>query len=173
VCAKTRIVWRVVAGVIVAAALAACGSSDDSGRHRSAAGEAAQMQQAVKRKAVAAYTECQTDLGELVGRLRDLDGRVASGLSFSEYASQLEDIRTAYDRIPLRRIKDARCLGSVGVPIENAFNEHVKAARAWHSCLTRPPCRVATVRPALRRRWARASRLAAGAQTNLELLRRP
>jgi hypothetical protein len=135
--------------------------------------EATQMQQAVKRKAVVAYTECQTDLGEFVGRLRDLDGRVAAGMTFSEYASELADARAAYERVPLRRIKDARCLAGVGIPAENAFNEHVRAANAWHRCLIALDCRVASIRPALRRRWAKASRLAAGAQTNLELLRRP
>ena len=132
------------------------------------------MQQAAKGKALAGYTECQTDLGEFVGRLRDLDGHVAAGRqSFSEYASELTDARAAFERAPLRRIKDARCLAGVGLPAENAFNQHVRAANAWHRCLVTLGCRVASIRPALRRRWAKASCLATGAQTNLELLRRP
>lgn len=131
------------------------------------------MQQAVKRKALALYTECQSDLGEFVGRLRDLDGHVAAGQSFSEYASELADARAAYERVPLRRIRDARCLAGVGIPAETAFNEHVRAANAWHRCLITLGCRVASIRPALQRRWAKASRLAAGARKNLELLRRP
>lgn len=131
------------------------------------------MQQAVKRKATAAYTECQSDLGELVGRLRDLDGHVAGGLSFSEYASELADARTAYDHVPLRRIKEARCLGGVGIPAENAFNAHVRAADVWHRCLSKLGCRLASIKPMLRRDWAKAALLSAGAQKNLDLLRRP
>ena len=166
-------VWRIVAGVVVAVvALAGCGGGDSSKRPSGAA-EATQMQQAVKRKATAAYTECQSDLGEFVGRLRDLDGHAAAGVSFSEYASELTDARAVYEHVPLRRIKDAQCLGGVGLPAENAFNEHVKAARVWHRCLVSPGCRVASIRPALRRRWAKASRLSAGAQKNLDLLRQP
>jgi hypothetical protein len=168
-----RCVWRFVACVVVAAALASCGSGDHAARHPSAAEEAAQMQQSVKRKALAVYGQCQDNLGEFVGRLRDLDGRVRAGMSFSDYASQLGDARAVYEHVPLRRIKDPRCLGGVGIPAEKAFNEHVKAANAWHRCLTDLKCKLDSIKPTLTRHWAKASRLARGAQANLDLLRRP
>jgi hypothetical protein len=166
-------VWRVVACLVVAAALAACGSGDHAAKHASAAEEAAHMQQSVKRKALAVYGACQDNLGEFVGRLRDLDGRVGAGMSFSDYASELDDARAVYAHVPLRRIRDPRCLGGVGLPAERAFNEHVKAANAWHRCLTDTKCSLPSIKPALSRYWASASRLSAGAERNLELLKRP
>jgi hypothetical protein len=168
-----RCVWRFLACSVVAAALTACGSGDHSAQRPSAAAEAAQMQQSVKRKALAVYGECQDNLGEFVGRLQDLGGRVRAGTSFSDYASQLDDARAVYAHVALRRLKDRRCLGGVGLPAEKAFNEHVKAANAWHRCLTDVKCSLASIKPALTRHWAKASRLAAGAQANLDLLRRP
>jgi hypothetical protein len=131
------------------------------------------MQQAVQRKALAVYGACQDNLGEFVGRLQDLGGSVRAGMSFSDYASQLDDARAVYVHVPLRRLKDPRCLGGVGLPAEKAFNEHVKAANEWHRCLTDVKCSLSSIKPALTRHWATASRLAAGAQKNLDLLRRP
>jgi hypothetical protein len=166
-------VSRVVASVLVTVGLAACGSSDDSNKRAGAVEVAARMRTAVMQKAMTSYTECQTDLGDLVDRLHDLDGRVAAGLSFSEYVSALGDARDSYDGVPLRRIKNPRCLGGVGLPAENAFNEHVAAANAWHRCLNGIHCTEASIKPALERRWAKAARLTVGARRNLELMRRP
>jgi hypothetical protein len=131
------------------------------------------MQQAVKREALAVYGQCQDNLGEFVGRLQDLDGRVRAGMSFSDYATELGDARAVYEHVPLRQIKDPRCLGGVGLPAERAFNVHVKAANAWHRCLTDIRCKLASIKPALTRDWVSAARLADGAEKNLELLRRP
>jgi hypothetical protein len=163
---------RTIATLLLAALLAGC-ASDTATTGPRVSDIAARRYEAAQEKAMAAYTECQTNLGAVVDRLRDLHSRLDIGLSYGEYADQVGDVIAAYDDIPFKRLRDPTCMAHVGLPAEKAVNQHIEARRLWGDCLDRVDCRAASIKPKLRRYWSRSARLTERAGTDLEAMRNP
>jgi hypothetical protein len=163
---------RAIATLLLAALLAGCATDTTSTGPR-VSDIAARRYAAAQKKALAAYTECQTNVGAVVDRLRDLHSRLDLGLDYAEYADQVGDVIAAYDDIPFKRLRDPACAAHVGLPAEKAVNEHIKARRLWHDCLGRIGCSGASIKPRLQPYWSRAARLTERAGRDLEAMRNP
>lgn len=97
--------------------------------------------------------------GEVTAFVKSLDGlrrRLAVGLSYEQYAAAIDDLRTAYERIPVDRLALA-CLATTGTPGEQALNAYIDGANAWGECLADASCTTASVEPVLQRKWRTAS----------------
>jgi len=99
---------------------------------------------------------CKAQLGELLAALQEIDSRLDIGMTIADYGQRLGDAKVAYDRIDFGSLEPG-CVSSVGVPLENAFNEYIDAYQAWDSCIDRVTCRLSSVEPELQDHWAAAS----------------
>ena len=151
--------------VFLAISLFGCGTDEAAERKAAAKREAAALVQkraAQKRQAAREAAEaaeaCATIMSPLVDALRELDSRLGVGLSYARYGDELGDARVVYDRVDADEVDNlGDCLTDVGVPAEKAFNEYVKAANTWGKCFDDFDCSNDSIRPALQRRWSRAS----------------
>lgn len=105
-------------------------------------------------------------LGSFVDSMADLRRKLAIGLSYEDYLSEVQGLRAAYAAIPDDRLA-LGCLLAAGTPGERALNRYMVAANVWGECLTTAACETATVEPRLQREWARASVLLNEAQAGI------
>jgi hypothetical protein len=92
--------------------------------------------------------------------------KLAVGLTYRQYRSELEGVRGAYEAIPAKRVQ-LGCLLAAGSAAERALNRYIVAVDAWGECLATASCELATVEPRLKHEWARASDLLSSAQAGL------
>jgi len=152
------------------AGVSGCGGDDGSAASReAAAAKKRQAQQQAEERATDArqradearevHAACEGQLGTLVNRLGELDSRLSVGLNYDEYTDEVADLRVAYDKIDFDELGEAgvSCLGSIGVPAENALNQFAKAVNQWGTCLDDFGCDTDSIEPKLQRRWSRAT----------------
>ena len=125
-----------------------------------------------KRVAKQAADKCNGQVGGLLKGLQELDSRLAVGLPYAEYSSQVGDVRVAYDRIPLRQL-DPECLSQVGLPAEDAMNSYIKADTTWNDCIVQLSCDTDSIDPELQQRWNTASSKIRDAQSGLRDIAQP
>jgi hypothetical protein len=89
--------------------------------------------------------------------MAELRDKLAAGLDYRHYLSEVRRTRAVYHRIRAGRIP-AACLVMGGGPAERALNLYIDAANAWGDCLATVSCNTRTIEPELQRSWARASR---------------
>ncbi len=109
---------------------------------------------------------CRDQLNPLVSSLDTLRERLAVGLNYEDYLSEVRSLTTVYERVPIERLA-VGCLTTVGTPAERALNRYREAVNTWGDCLTRVSCDSEAVEPKLQRRWALASSLLTTAQEGL------
>jgi len=102
----------------------------------------------------------------LVSSLDALRKRLAVGLNYEDYLSEVGRLKATYDEIPAERLAIG-CLTTVATPAERALNRYREAANTWGDCLTRASCDAEAVEPKLQRRWALAAGLLSTAQEGL------
>lgn len=107
-------------------------------------------------KKAAATGSCQAQLGDLVRSLDRLRVRLATGLSYEEYAAAVKRARGAYAALPAGQIP-ADCLVAAGTAAEKSVNRYIEAANAWGECLADAGCDAGVVEPELQRDWQVAS----------------
>jgi hypothetical protein len=95
--------------------------------------------------------------------------RLAVGVSYDQYANEVEAVRASYRRIPVPQLRFA-CLQAAATPGEQAFNQYIDAANEWGDCVGEAGCDAASVEPALQRRWRIASHLVTEAHHGLQSL---
>lgn len=154
-----------------------CGSEDaisqaayDQQQADEAAAEAEQ-QQALE-EAQAAADKCKGQLGGLMSAERELQSRLAVGLSYDEYGTQVGSIRVEYDQVPFKAM-DLDCTTNVGLPLEDALNAYAKAAGIWGDCIQDFNCDTDSIDPELQSRWSSASNNIDTAMSGLRSLANP
>jgi hypothetical protein len=108
------------------------------------------------RERTGAAGPCQSQLGSFVAAMDSLRRRLAVGLTYDQYVSEVRGIRSIYRKIPTDRV-EIDCLSGVGTPGEKAFNGYIEAANDWGDCVSEAGCSSETVEPVLQRRWRTAS----------------
>lgn len=98
--------------------------------------------------------------------METLRRRLAVGLSYDEYAAELRGVRSAYHRVPVKRMT-LGCLASVGTLAEKALAHYIDAANAWGQCLSEAGCASVSIEADLQARWRVASRYLSEAQRGL------
>jgi hypothetical protein len=186
--------FLLLGALIATVALAGCGGGDsaipgkeDTGEAtRSAttvgAGEATEAKGATtgasgatgatgasKRAAPVAGGSCQAQLGDLVRSLDRLRVRLATGLSYEEYAAAVKRARGIYAALPADALP-ADCLIAAGTAAENSINRYIEAANAWGECLADAGCDAGIVEPELQRDWQVASHWLSEAHEGLKEL---
>jgi len=114
----------------------------------------------------AAGGQCGSQMRPLVSSLDALRKRLAVGLNYEDYLSEVGRLKATYDEIPAERLAIG-CLTTVATPAERALNRYREAANTWGDCLTRASCDAEAVEPKLQRRWALAAGLLSTAQEGL------
>jgi hypothetical protein len=122
-----------------------------------------------KRAPAVASGSCQAQLGDLVRSLDRLRVRLATGLSYEEYAAAVKRTRRIYAALPADDLP-ADCLLAAGTPAENSVNRYIEAANAWGECLADAGCDAGVVEPELQRDWQVASHWLSEAQEGLKSL---
>jgi hypothetical protein len=120
-------------------------------------------------KKVVASGPCRAQLGTFVHALDRLRVRLATGLSYEEYAGAVKRTRGAYAALPAAELP-AECLVAVGTAAEKSLNRYIEAANAWGECLADAGCDAGVVEPELQREWQIASHWLSEAQAGLKSL---
>lgn len=102
--------------------------------------------------------------------VEELDSRLSVGLSYSDYATEVADVRVAYDQTDFDALEDIECMQGVGLPLERALNQFVRAANVWDECFEDIYCETDSVDPELQTHWSKASRLAGKADSGLDAM---
>jgi hypothetical protein len=137
--------------------LAGCGSNGPTAEEKQ---EARRRQERVEEKKAEAIAferrqQCETQLGGFLEALEELDARLEVGLTYAEYSQELGSIQVAYNRLPINEL-DPRCLGRVGLPSENAFQEFTAAGEAWDECIEALSCEDG-ISPEVQNQWLKGS----------------
>jgi hypothetical protein len=104
----------------------------------------------------AEYRRCIAALGDLKDALDALDSRLAVGLNYDEYGTEVGDIVVVYDNSDLTGLGH-ECLQRVGLKLERALQEYQKAFRAWDECFDDIDCDIDGIEETLQPYWNRAS----------------
>ena len=120
-------------------------------------------------KKVVASGPCRAQLGTFVHALDRLRVRLATGLSYEEYAAAVKKTRGAYAALPAAELP-AECLVAAGTAAEKSLNRYIEAANAWGECLADAGCDAGVVEPELQRDWQIASHWLSEAQEGLKSL---
>jgi hypothetical protein len=163
---RTRAMAFPLAGLAVAAllalGLAACGSGTSS-TQATVAAEAAKPSKAGtpaphEGSPNAKPTQtCETQLSGFLGGLQTLRRRLVAGVTYEQYVSEIEAIRSAYRAVPVEKL-DVGCLTRAAGPAEASFNTYIDAGNDWGRCVGTPGCEATTVEPVLQRKWRLASK---------------
>jgi hypothetical protein len=102
-------------------------------------------------------------LGPFLQALDTLEERLAVGLSYEQYFSEVKRARTAYEEIQVGEL-ELPCLSAVGTPGEKALNQYIEAANVWRECRADVSCGTYTIEPRLQRKWRVASHFIAEAR---------
>ena len=143
--------------------LTACGSDTTAAQKQPHAGTPAPHQGSPDAKPA---STCETRLSAFVGSLGRLRRRLVAGLTYEQYVSEIEAIRSAYKAVPIEKL-DVACLTRAGGPAESSFNTYIDAGNDWGDCVGSPGCEATTVEPVLQRKWRLAAKALAEAQAGL------
>lgn len=140
-------------GVLLGLALilSACGAERAATTERTTAARSE-----AKASSSAAINQCRGQLGAFLGSMDVLRGKLAVGLSYTDYLHEVGETKAAYSRIPVKRLSIG-CLAIAGTPGERALNWYLDAANSWGDCLADLSCGTESVEPTLQHKWARAS----------------
>jgi hypothetical protein len=158
----------IAAGLVVAVLgtgiVVGCGASEEEKRQK------ARQEQAAKKRAQERRREakCALTFRPLQDAIDELDSRLGVGLNYENYTTEVADVRVAYDRTDFDGLKDPVCLTTVGLPLERALNQYVKAANVWDDCFGDFDCDMDDVQPTMQKHWNRASSNASVSSAVLE-----
>jgi hypothetical protein len=119
-----------------------------------------------KRPIVSGHGLCPGPVGIFVDALEGLRRELEIGLSYEQYAGEVDSIRKDYDRIPVKKLSLA-CLRAAGTPSEQALDRYVAAANTWNACASEPGCGSSTIEAPLQKEWHVAARFLAEAKKGL------
>ncbi len=122
-----------------------------------------------KRPAAVASGSCQAQLSDFVHSLDRLRVRLATGLSYEEYAAAVQKTRATYAALPADDLP-ADCLVAAGTAAEKSLNRYIEATNAWGECLADAGCDAGIVEPELQRDWQVASHWLSEAHEGLKSL---
>lgn len=105
-------------------------------------------------------------LRPFLGSMTKLRDDLARGLSYDDYLSEVQGVRSVYARIDADKLT-ASCLLAGGGPAERALNLYIDATNTWGDCLATVSCNTRSVEPKLQRKWALAAHQLAFAQRGL------
>ena len=163
----------VLVAVSLATFLAGCG------------GQSAEEKRADKDKEVAAAAKKkEAERQELIGetgelcdelvsdfreKLEDLNSRLGVGIKPDDYSNRVGDIRVAYDKVEWDDTPNVYCLQKVGVPLETAMNDFVKAGATWGDCISDFDCDVEKDKlPGMQKKWTHAGKMIEKSNAALE-----
>lgn|GEM_PF-1978331 len=114
----------------------------------------------------AATARCLNQVGGFLGSLDRLRDQLVAGVNYTQYIEELNDVRAAYRRLPVKRLR-LGCLQRAGTPGEQALNRYIGAAEIWSDCVEVPSCPSSSIEAKLRRKWRQGSRLLSEAEAGL------
>jgi hypothetical protein len=140
-------------------ALASCGGGGTSGSTETVTAKASPTKviEVGGAKKQPETGDCKKQLGEFVGRMKDLRQSLLAGLSYAEYVVRVRAIRDAYEAVPVKKL-DASCLDGPASEAEDALNQYLRAANAWGECAGTAGCAASEIEGKLQRRWRIASK---------------
>jgi hypothetical protein len=143
--------------------LAGCGGGVDE---TASAGAANQQNARSERGGGGTDPRCLNQLGGLLGSLDRLRDQLVAGVTYEQYVAELNDVRAAYAKLPLKRL-GLDCLSRVGTTAERSLNRHIEAAEIWSECVEVPGCQSSSVEAKLQRKWRQGSSLLSRAERRL------
>lgn len=150
---------------LLALALAGCGSGGGA-TARSLATPATAAKGRHPGEAPRPTPSCETQLDGFVGTLGTLRRRLVAGLTYEQYVSEIEAIRSAYRDVPVEKL-DVECLSRAGGPAESSFNTYIDAGNDWGGCVGTSGCEAGTIEPTLQRKWRTAAKALSEARAAL------
>jgi hypothetical protein len=156
---------RLAAALLVGLAigLAGCGGGEDE---TVAAGTGEGKQASAQRAPAGTDPRCLNQLGGLLGSLDRLRDQLVAGVTYEQYVAELNDVRAAYAKLPLKRL-GLDCLSRVGTTAERSLNRYIEAAEIWSECVEVPGCQSSSIEAKLQRKWRQGSSLLSRAERRL------
>jgi hypothetical protein len=109
---------------------------------------------------------CPGEVGIFVGAMEGLRRELEIGLSYEQYAGEVDTIRKDYDRIPVKKLS-LSCLSAAATPGERAFDRYVAAANTWNACASEPSCGSSQIEAGLQKEWRVAAHFLGEAKKGL------
>jgi len=159
-----KIVIAISIGLIACAAmLTACGGPSAEQREAARKVDARLLGGEVRKRerqnqaaeADALAVTCQSEIGDLMDSLDELNSRLDIGLTYADYGDQLGDANVAYDQVPAAELSGG-CLDSAA-KLEAALNAYIRAYNKWKTCIDDYDCNTDSIEPALQAAWSKAS----------------
>jgi hypothetical protein len=163
------------AAAVLTIGLAACGGGSSS----TATGVSTTIHVPAKPKAAAKTKQteasppqsirgtCPGPVGIFVEAMEGLRRELEVGLSYEQYAAEVDAIRKDYDRIPVKKLS-LSCLSAAGTPSERAFDRYVAAANSWNACASEPACGSSQIEAGLQKEWRVAAHFLGEAKRGLQ-----
>jgi hypothetical protein len=95
---------------------------------------------------------CPGKVGVFISALEGLRRELEVGLSYEQYAAEIDTIRKLYGHIPVKKLT-LSCLSATGTPGERAFDRYVAAANTWNACAAEPSCGSSRIEAGLQKEW--------------------
>ena len=112
---------------------------------------------------------CSRKLVDFIDKLRELDSRLGTDLSFESYRTRVLDINVVYEQIAFEQLSPA-CVEGVGIPAERGLNAHIAAYNFWKNCRDDINCDDKSLTSTLEEQWTSASGLIDLAERHLQEL---
>jgi hypothetical protein len=160
---------RLLAGaalVALALALSGCGDQAPAVPETPRADLPPPVRQARDIHLASSGDRCRVQLGGFLRSLDRLRDRLVAGVSYRQYVGELQDVRGAYDSLPVKQLQ-IDCLQRGGTAAERGFNQYIEAGNLWGDCVEVVGCESVSIEGRLQRRWRIASKLLSSAQSGL------
>ncbi len=165
--ALTRLALAGCAAGLLALAPALSGCGDDTAATAGGTSVATSPAKSRPRAEPAAGAQrCKRQVGGFLTAMDGLRERLVTGLSYEQYAEEIDAVRSLYDEVPADELALA-CVLAAGTPAERAFGHYLDAANTWGRCIGESGCDALTIEPVLQRQWRLASHLLGEAQRGL------
>lgn len=110
---------------------------------------------------------CPGRVGIFVDSMEGLRRELEVGLSYEQYAAEVDAIRKDYGRVPIEKLS-LSCLSAAGTPGERALDRYVAAANTWNACAAEPSCGSARIEKPLQKEWRIAAHFLREAKQGLK-----
>lgn len=160
-----RLSSAAIVGILLGLALilSACGEDGTTAAEKPAS--TTKQTTAPSPRPAADHSSCH-QLRPFLGSMSKLRVDLARGLSYDDYLSEVQDVRSVYARIDAGGLT-AGCLLASGGPAERALNLYIDATNTWGDCLATVSCSTRSVEPKLQRKWALAAHQLTAARQGL------
>jgi hypothetical protein len=150
-----RLLWGLVAAALLCSLGAGCGGPSAAKRAEERQVNLAlitpELKDRLAKQAAEVKSACQAQAGGFFNAISDLDSRLDVGLTYSDYTSDVANVKVQYDRLTPANLTGA-CL-TAAADDEKALNAYLRATTIWQNCIDDTYCTNDSIKSKLQAQW--------------------